>query len=425
MIIELHKFYDIFNHLLKINKEGGDLNMLRKDIGYLGQSISWKPITLDTFYESGMNSYLVKFESNIYYAGILEVYLYTYEASEEILPGYISYTIFKTNIAGSVSINTIGTVDRMLDLISIVPTDDGVRITLLKQKEYLSIGIVYKSYNHYQGSAPIITDVVGEHLSSIIPDNRTILKLDKNMYYYKVLDNEFKPIPKSVNSMDNSDEKIVNSKKYPAGNNTKEFITIGEPFDYCAELVKEHKPGYLGGSRDSYATISAKLYTYNNKYITCGCYYHHTNNNGFRLMKDKYDVYIDGKLYYKIVKFDNTNIRFKNIFNYLGHIISDLGIKGIPVRRDLGVTHDDFDLGSFRHSYAYGYLLEDGYLAVEYRKTTDYAFEDTAWYNGLFPYISESYKSYDIEKKLHNFYLLNNIISSPLYKHNKGGVIIC
>ena len=29
------------------------------------------------------------------------------------------------------------------------------------------------------------------------------------------------------------------------------------------------------------------------------------------------------------------------------------------------------------------------------------------------------------EKKLHNFYLLNNIISSPLYKHNKGGVIIC
>lgn len=30
-----------------------------------------------------------------------------------------------------------------------------------------------------------------------------------------------------------------------------------------------------------------------------------------------------------------------------------------------------------------------------------------------------------VEKKLHNFYLLNNIISSPLYKYNKGGVIIC
>ena len=30
MIIELHKFYNIFNHLLKINKEGGGLNMLRK-----------------------------------------------------------------------------------------------------------------------------------------------------------------------------------------------------------------------------------------------------------------------------------------------------------------------------------------------------------------------------------------------------------
>lgn len=29
MIIELHKFYDILNHLLKINKEGGDSNMLR------------------------------------------------------------------------------------------------------------------------------------------------------------------------------------------------------------------------------------------------------------------------------------------------------------------------------------------------------------------------------------------------------------
>lgn len=37
MIIELHKFYDIFNHLLKINKEGGDLNMLR-DVCLLNQN---------------------------------------------------------------------------------------------------------------------------------------------------------------------------------------------------------------------------------------------------------------------------------------------------------------------------------------------------------------------------------------------------
>ena len=35
------------------------------------------------------------------------------------------------------------------------------------------------------------------------------------------------------------------------------------------------------------------------------------------------------------------------------------------------------------------------------------------------------YNINSVEKKLRSFSLLNNIISSPLYKYNKGGVIIC